>query len=172
MRTRATRQTCALAASLVTLAVAGCGTSLETILFQTGSAAGRTFVDRLLTDVANSIADSFDAVDSPTDGTGNVGDPPPDDSSGGDSGGPADGGGLDTLTGDPADGGGIYSGNGCAGCHCADAAGGCALDAPSLAGGTVETIDGALRGDAPHPVKVDLSDQDIADLEAYLTSLG
>jgi cytochrome c553 len=37
---------------------------------------------------------------------------------------------------------------------------------------TAETLDGVLRGDQPHPAKVELSDQDLADLQAYLASLA
>jgi hypothetical protein len=34
-----------------------------------------------------------------------------------------------------------------------------------------EVLDGALRGSAPHPVRPNLTDQEIVDLEAYLGSL-
>lgn len=82
---------------------------------------------------------------------------------GGDAGGPA---------GDAAGGETLFSGNNCSACHCADASGGCALDAPSLQGVSGGVLDAMLRGDDPHPGgKFDLSDQDIADLAAFLSSL-
>jgi cytochrome c553 len=37
---------------------------------------------------------------------------------------------------------------------------------------TAETLDSVLRGDQAHPTKAELSDQDLADLEAYLASLA
>ena len=93
------------------------------------------------------------------------GDGPPDQGGG-------TGGGPTGLTGDPAAGQTVFTANNCAACHCADASGGCALSAPPIAGVTAETLDGVLRGDQAHPTKVELSDQDLGDLQAYLASLG
>jgi cytochrome c553 len=88
-----------------------------------------------------------------------------------DGGGEPTGGDLSGLTGDSSNGAGVYSGNNCAGCHCADGSGGCALSAPRVVGVSREVLDGALRGSAPHPVRPNLTDQEIVDLEAYLGSL-
>jgi cytochrome c553 len=66
----------------------------------------------------------------------------------------------------------VFTANNCAGCHCADASGGCALSAPPIIGVTAEMLDSVLRGDQAHPTKVELSDQDLADLQAYLASLA
>jgi len=75
------------------------------------------------------------------------------------------------LVGDPVAGAAVYADSGCAACHCADATGGCALSAPALPGADAITLDDYLRGAAAHPAKPALSDQDIADLAAYLDSL-
>ena len=83
------------------------------------------------------------------------------------------GGGLENggTTGAPTAGEPIFASLGCAACHCADAIGGCALEAPSLVGVGSATLDELLRGDAAHPGgKFDLDDQGIADLAAFLAS--
>ncbi len=144
----------------------GCGTNFDEILYQTASATGRTFFDSLLTDLANTLADSFEGGDTP----------PPGDGPNGDNGGgdppPSDGPPLDQLTGDPGAGEGIYVSNGCAACHCADAGGGCALSAPSLVGVGTGTLDDRLRGDVDHPGgKFNFTNQDVVDLRAYLVAL-
>ena len=88
--------------------------------------------------------------------------------------GPADPG----LGTDDSDGGTVAGGemlfveNNCGACHCADASGGCALDAPPLAGTTVQTLTDHLTGIEPHTGgRLALSDQEFADLQAYLASL-
>lgn len=224
-----------LIASLSMLA-AGCGTNLEEALFQTVSAAGRTFLDLALTDLANDVADSFEREESaPADQTG--------DDAGNDDGGmdeddatdgSADGAALfaancsachgddgasgfapdisgfaaDALTtglalpthdaitmtedevaaiaaffanggdggatadGDPASGEQIFGASGCGACHCDDASGGCALDAPSLSGVAFDRLDEKLRGETAHTGgKFDLNDQDLMDLQAFLAGL-
>lgn len=84
---------------------------------------------------------------------------------------PVDGDG--SIGGDAASGETIFVGNGCGSCHCADASGGCALDAPALHDVDDETLDDILRGDTPHPGgKHDLTDQDILDLQVYLNGLS
>ena len=144
----------------------GCGTNLEQVLLQTASAAGRTVLDIVLTELANALAEEL-RPDGPADGGNGTddgnGDTPPD-------GGNGDGN-IDDLVGDAAAGQAVYAGNNCAGCHCADAGGGCALSAPAIAGVSRQTLDESLRGTASHPVRVDLTDQEIVDLEAYLASL-
>jgi len=154
-----------LAAIALALGLAGCGTNLDEILFQSGTALGRTYLDLLLTDVANTLADRCDQDDEPIDGDQN-GDAA--DDGNGDDGGVTDGG-FEDLVGDPAAGEPLYAS--CAACHCADAVGGCLPGTPGVVGVSAETLDEFLRGDAPHPPS-DLTDQEIVDLEAYLASLG
>ncbi len=87
-------------------------------------------------------------------------------------GGQADSGPDDSGGGSVAGGESLFVANNCGGCHCADAGGGCALDAPALAGATVETLADFLTGIEPHAGgQFALSDQDFADLQAYLASL-
>lgn len=215
-----------MAAGMV-LVVAGCGTNLDEVVYQTIAAAGRTYVDLVLTDVANDLAgvseDDADDDTNDTDGTNG-------DGGNGDAG--LDGAALFASNGcngchgeDGASGsapdisgkaaaevatglelpihtaislseeeiaaiaeflgasaGGI--GNGpdageqlymdlvCAACHCADASGGCALDAPSLVGVDLDELEDTLVGDDDHPGgKFDLSAEDLQNLEAYLASL-
>ena len=140
----------------------GCGTNIEEVLFQSGAAIGRTYVDLLLTDWANTLADQADQQDEqPGDGDG------ADD---GDDGGGGDAGGnFDDLVGDPAAGEPLYAS--CGGCHCADGSGNCLPGAGPVIGASAEALDEYLRGSAGH-VPSDLSDQEIVDLEAYLASLG
>lgn len=137
---------------------AGCGTNLDEVLFQSGVATGRTLIDLWLTDLENRLADSLD----------------PNGAAAGDGGSTTDqgggGGGSTGLTGDPAAGQTVFTANNCAACHCADASGGCALSAPPIAGVASDTINARLRGDATHPLKIELTDQDLADLQAYLAS--
>ena len=133
---------------------AGCGTTLDELLFQTLSAAGRTALDQLLTDLANDIAGSGAGQPSGDGGT---------DPGDGDSGDQPDGSG---------NGNAIFIANACGGCHCVDASGGCALDAPAIVGVASATLDGVLRGDSSHPIRADLTDDELADLAAYLASLA
>jgi mono/diheme cytochrome c family protein len=143
----------------------GCGTNLNEALYQAAGATGRTFLDILLTDLANTLADSFDQGGTP---------PPEDELDGGDGNGtiPPDDPPFEELIGDPGAGEGLYASNSCTPCHCADAAGGCALNAPSLVGTATDTLDDRLRGDAAHPGgKFNLTNQEIVDLQAYLASL-
>ena len=143
----------------------GCGTNFDEVLYQAAGATGRTFLDRLLTDVANTLADSFDQGGTPVPGDELDGDDgsdtvPPDDPP------------FEQLIGDPGAGEDLYASNSCTTCHCADAGGGCALDAPSLVGAATDTLDDLLRGDADHPGgKFNLTNQEIVDLQAYLASL-
>ena len=150
----------------------GCGTNWQDVLAQTGTAIGQTYVDLFLTDVANAVADRFDD-EGTDDGQGDgADDTDGEDGNGTDQDGGDDdsGGDLSGLTGDPAAGQTLYAS--CAGCHCADAVGGCLPTAPGLIGASAELNDEYLRGDATHPTKPDLSDQEIVDLAAYLASLA
>lgn len=156
------------------LALSGCGTNFSQLLLQSGTALGRSAFDLFLTDVANQVANALEQTEE-TD-TPDVGDTG--GAAGGDAGGDTDdgseGSGDDTIgpdAGDTALGEAVYADSGCAACHCADASGDCALSAPGLVGADAATLDDFLRGDVSHPVKPPLSDQDIADLEAYLGTL-
>lgn len=157
-----------MARSFLFLAIAttGCGTNLNEVLLQGVEAAGRTTLDLLLTDLANNLAGAGDqgGTTPPDDGDADVNGSGMGDEG---TGGPP----LSDLMGDAAGGEMVFVTNNCASCHCADATGGCALDAPSIAGRDVETVDDTLRGTLAHPTKVDLADQEIADLAAYLGSL-
>ncbi|NOT02256.1 MAG: hypothetical protein HOP29_16740 [Phycisphaerales bacterium] len=77
------------------------------------------------------------------------------------------------MTGDVTAGQTLYADNGCTACHCADASGGCLLDAPALIGVGEDELFGFLVGTATaHPGgKFEFDDQDLLDLEAYLASL-
>ncbi len=144
--------------------LSGCGTNLNEVLYQAANATGRTLLDLFLTDLANTLADSFEQEDAPPSG---------DQNGGGDGTTLPDGPPLEELTGDPEAGESTFGSNNCAACHCADAAGGCALSAPTLIGVATETLDERLRGDAAHAGgKLDLTDQDIVDMQAYLDRLG
>jgi cytochrome c553 len=157
---------------LAALAVqfAGCGTNLNEVLFQSVAATGRTLSDLWLTDFENRLADSLDPNGAPTGDGGSTTDQGGGGSDQGNGSGTGGGDGSTDLTGDPAAGQTVFTTNNCAACHCADASGGCALSAPPIAGVASDTIDARLRGDATHPLKVELSDQDLADLQAYLAS--
>jgi len=148
---------------------AGCGSAFSEILFQAASAVGRSALDVALTDIANDFADAGDAqADEPVDGGGDV---PDDETPDAPDEPPIDGGGAD-LVGDPVAGEPFYTTNGCSSCHCDDASGGCALDAPNAVGVEFSILEAHLTGDESHPVKLDLTAQDLADLQAYLASLG
>ena len=153
----------------------GCGTNLSEALYQTGAAAGRTFLDLWLTDVANTLADQAAQEDQPAAGDEQAADDQEGDDQEDDAGEPGDGalngGGFDDLIGDPVAGEALYVANACGACYCADAGGGCLAATPSAIGVSAETLDERLRGDATHSLKVDLSDQEIVDLQAYLGSL-
>lgn len=144
------------------LAVAGCGSGFDEFLRQTAASGSRVFVDILLTDLANVVAEIGeqnnelppdpidDDIDEPDDT------PPPAD-----------------LEPDAVAGAAIFGANGCGGCHCPDAVGGCALNAPTLIEIDVDMLDASLVGDGPHVGgKFGLSPQDLVDLEAYLAELG
>jgi len=62
---------------------------------------------------------------------------------------------------------------GCQFCHCADASGGCSsLNAPNIQGKPYETVDARVRGSVTHPGgKFNFSDQEVADIVAYLATL-
>ena len=80
-------------------------------------------------------------------------------------------------TGDPTRGEALYTTSvgavpSCVLCHCADASGGCRTDAPDIQGESFVQLAVVLRDTiSVHSGGMrDLSDQDIADLAAYLAS--
>jgi len=83
-----------------------------------------------------------------------------------------DGGAAEPPSGNVDNGMTIFVANGCGGCHCDDASGGCASSAPSIAGVALDTLDDIIRGDDSHPfTKLDLSDEELNDVHAYLAGL-
>lgn len=69
-----------------------------------------------------------------------------------------------------AEGDGV--GPACQSCHCPDASGGCRLNAPNIQGRSFILIDARIRNpEVSHPGgKFSFTDQDIADIEAFLAS--
>lgn len=141
------------------LAIAsGCGTSFENAAVQAGAAGGRTLIDLWLTELANQLADQLAGDGSADNGNDNGG---------------MFGGDLTPLVGDPVNGQALWQANPCMSCHCADASGGCQLDAPNIQMVDRFTIDLRTRGPISHPGgKYNFSDQDVVDLEAYIMSLA
>ncbi len=153
-------------AMLTAIALCGCGTNFDALLLQSLAARGTTVLDLIITDVVDQVVDNLDQtpVDQPGDNDGpdssdgpdnsNM-DPPPDD-----------------LMPDTAAGMAFYAANGCGGCHCDDGSGGCALSAPPLFDVNAETTGAILRGEQSHPIApLDISQQELADLESFFASL-
>lgn len=149
----------ALWLALIMLAgLPGCGTVAGDAFLNVATAASTSFFDQLLTAAVNGTLDLLDPPPAPPT------DEQPGDGNGGD-------GNLDGLIGNAANGRTLYTANNCASCHCADAGGGCALNAPSLVGVGATELDDRLRGPASHPGgKFQLTDQEIVDLAAFLAS--
>ena len=127
-----------LLAAVVLAGLVGCGTNIDALLAQTGSAMATTTADILLTDFANQVADAFDQnaprpVDDGEDADdGGDGD----DDADGDDGGDADADGADGAT--------LYADN-CASCHGADGASGFA---PDITGMTADELSLGLESGA------------------------
>lgn len=160
---------CMLAA---VMGMIGCGVDVRTLVQQNADALGRTFLDLLLTDLANQLADAQTVEgdqndgDADDDNNGGTGDG---DGADGDNGDQGDGG-SDVLVGDPAPGEALYAS--CSACHCADGSGGCLPGAPSIIGASAELLDEFPGGGGGSHVPFDLTNQDIVDLEAFLATLG
>ncbi len=76
---------------------------------------------------------------------------------------------IGSLTGNALNGKLLFTINACIACHCIDASGGCAANAPALRGVATQELDDRLRGSKVHPGgKFSLTDQEIADLQAFL----
>ncbi len=139
------------------VATCGCGTDARFLILDALTVQGQTSLDLLLTDIAVTLDE-------------NLPEPPID---GGNNGGGVDSGAGDALA-DPVASLGeeFFNNNGCTGCHCDDASGGCALDAPVLVGAVFETLNRQLRQSGGHfSAPPDISDQQLANLEAFLASL-
>jgi cytochrome c553 len=149
----------------------GCGANLSEIFYQSVAAAGRTLLDQVLTDVANDLAEQGEDQPDEGDGDGN-GDGDDGDGNGGNGDGDGEEPPPGDLTGDAARGETLFASSGCGGCHCADAVGGCLPGAPGLVNIALDVLTANLTGGDPHPTSPNVSNQDIADLQAFLTSLG
>lgn len=135
-------------------AVLGCGTNAADLVQQYAEAVVQTAVDQWLTSLANDINGTPVEPDDSTPGDGDNGN-----------------GGPDEPGGDPVRGAELYTANGCGGCHCADASGGCGLGAPAIIGASVESITSILDPASGHPTSPNLTETDVADLAAYLATL-
>ncbi|MFH0980837.1 MAG: cytochrome c [Planctomycetota bacterium] len=144
-----------LVATLVLVALIGCGTNIDALAAQTGNAAATSVLDLLLTDFANQVADAFDqnALEPSEDGG---------DGDGGDGGDGGNGGGG------PA-GQQVFESKGCGACHGANAEGG---SAPALAGADQSAaLEERFGGGASHYGST-LTDQEIADVAEWLAGSG
>jgi len=156
----------------------GCGTDFNNVLFQSLASAGRSAFDLTLTDLANSVANVADSLNAPASdadqggGEGDASGGSDNDSDGdGDSGEATDGG--VPPDGDATNGRAVFDANGCSTCHCDDASGGCALNAPSLQGVEAQEVTDKLTGVVGHTGGTrELTDSELADLAAYLADLA
>lgn len=155
-----------MTAALLSPVTMGCGSDLNQALLLAGESGARTALDVLVSDFYSDLPELFSLPPGPGEPAGGEE---------GDSGAEQDDatptGGGDGADGDAQNGAATYTANGCSGCHCDDASGGCLSGAPSLQGEDFATIQELLQGDTPHMGgKFDeLTDQDLADLEAFLT---
>ncbi len=132
----------------------GCGTNLEEALFQTASAAGQTYLDLRLVDLANGVAAFFEQ--------GNT--PPPADQSGGNAGndnGAADGG---NATDGAPDGAALFAAN-CSACHGDDGASGFA---PDISGFAADALTAGLALDTH--TAISLTEDEIAAIAAFFAN--
>jgi mono/diheme cytochrome c family protein len=140
------------------LLLAGCG-SLGEAAAQSTDASFRALIDLLLTDLTNQVADSLDQDEQEAeDMAGDSDDDLDDADSGTDSG--------DDTSADPAIRGETLVADNCAACHGADGASGFA---PDIQGATDELITDRTDGGGGH-TSIELSEQDSADIAAYLAS--
>jgi len=157
----------------------GCGSGVQEAIGLAAQSGTRTFVDILLSDLLADLPDLFSfSGDAPDGGDG---DPDAGDGAGGADGGDGDGsagdgdagdgdgdGGGTDLAGVAADGETVFTDQ-CSACHCGGtvACEGSLLD---VAGSDFDSlfdklIGGGFHGGGAFP---DLTDQDLADLEAFL----
>ena len=167
------RMFCLMASSLLPLAP-GCGSDFREALLLGSESGIRTSLDILLSDLYSDLPELFFLPPGPgepvdgEDGGQDTGDMAED---GGDQ---TDGGGGGELVGNVATGMVIFTANSCFVCHCEDASGGCLPGAPNIQGKDFATIQERLQGQTPHPGGKfpELTDQDIADLEAFFAELS
>ncbi len=138
------------------LCFAGCD-SLGEAAAQSTDASLRALIDLLLTDLTNQVADSLDQ-DDPED-AGDMADDSDDDVDDGDD-------GDDGTDDDPVTRGETLVADNCSVCHGADGASGFA---PNIQGVTEDLIAQQTGGAGGHTA-FELSEQDRADIAAYLAS--
>ena len=145
-----TRWPIRLVAVALFLGLAGCGTNIEEILYQTGTATGRTLFDVMLTDLANAIVECWEGDEAPADGEDD------DDANGGENGDDANGGNGEV------DGSALYANN-CSACHGADGASGFAPDITAMAAETLSTgLESASHG------SISLTEEEVAAIAGFL----
>ena len=137
-----------LCASAVLVGLVGCGSNMDSILAQAGSAAGNTALDLLLTDFMNQAADAFDQ---------NAPQPAGDDADA------ADDDDDDAPTGSPGEQ--AFAAAGCGACHGAAGEGG---SAPALSGVDQTDALNARFADGAVHLGTTLTAQEIADVAAWL----
>lgn len=145
--------------------VFGCGSGIQQAIGGAAESGTRTFLDILLSDTLANLPDLFSFNgNGTTDNTGgNTG------GNGGNTGGSGTGGtGGTDLTGVAADGEAIFT-SVCHACHCGGTVD-CSGGGIDLSGVGYDRIDEKLRGTSFHGGGKfpDYTDQDIADLEAFL----
>ena len=145
-----TRWPMRLVAVVLLLGLAGCGTNIEEILYQTGAATGRTLFDVMLTDLANAIVECCERDEAPDDGEDNG------DVNGGEDGGDANGGNGEV------DASALYANN-CSACHGADGASGFAPDITAM---NAETLSAGLES-ASHG-SISLTEEEVAAIAGFL----
>ncbi len=164
------KRTIIAAGAAVVMFGSGCGTRINEALLLALESSARTGVDVFLSDLLSDLPNFFTfppPTGEPGDGDGTDGDDgdgdqPPPNGNGGD------------LVGDPIAGEALYDINGCGLCHCDDASGDCVPGSPGLQGSTLEANREALQGESAHTggKLPDLTDQDLADLVAFLADVG
>jgi len=137
---------------LLAAGLAGCGTNLEQVLYQTLTAAGRTAVDIALTDLANDIADRFEDQEPSGDDVDGDGDDGDDGGNGG--------------NGDSPTGAELFAGN-CASCHGADGASGFA---PDISGFAADELLAGLES-GTH-ASITLTDEEVGMIAEFLGGSG
>ena len=146
---------------ILLIGMVGCGTNLNQILFQSGTAMGRTAFDLFLTDLANAIADGAEADDdaADTDDADDDDTDADDDADADDDDDDADDDGDDDGV---IDGAGLYADN-CSACHGADGASGFAA---AVVGFTADELAVGLES-ATHG-SISLTDDEVAALAEFL----
>ncbi|MFQ5592283.1 MAG: c-type cytochrome, partial [Phycisphaerae bacterium] len=135
--------------------IVGCGTNLDNVLYQTLAATGRTYLDLLLTDAANNLADAREDQEA-SDAEDDTGDDAEDD--GEDDGTDEHTGGDGTAV----DGAALFSVN-CAACHGDDGASGFA---PDITGKSAAELAAGLA--LPNHNAISLTDEEVSAIAQFL----